>query len=105
MCFISFSFIFTYKITYCRILTYLLGPLWGSALKDNKPTQKKKKKGKSKALGEPLGAPHKKNRHSGKGKGKACAHEIVSSALIPHDITKHLQESHHVAVEPPAPAP
>ena len=62
-------------------------------------------KGKSKALGEPLGAPQKKNRHGGKGKGKAWAHEIVSSALIPHDITKCLQESHYVAVKPPAPAP
>ena len=42
-------------------------------------------KGKSKALGEPLGAPQKKNRCGGKGKGKAWVHEIVSSALIPHD--------------------
>ena len=62
-------------------------------------------KGKSKASGEPSGAPHKKNRRGGKGKGKAWAHKIVSSALIPHDITKRLQGSHHVAVEPLAPAP
>ena len=57
-------------------------------------------KGKSKASGEPSGAPQKKNRCGGKGKGKVQVHEIVSSALIPHDITKRLQESHHVAVEP-----
>ena len=62
-------------------------------------------KGKSKALGEPSGAPQKKNRCGGKGKGKTWAHKIVSSALIPHDITKRLQESHYVAVEPLAPAP
>ena len=62
-------------------------------------------KGKSKASGEPSGAPQKKNRRGGKGKGKAQAHKIVSSALIPHDVTKHLQESHHVAVEPLAPTP
>ena len=62
-------------------------------------------KGKSKASGEPSGAPQKKNRCGGKGKGKQRAHKIVGSALFPHDITKHLQESHHVAVEPPAPAP
>ena len=61
-------------------------------------------KGKSKALGEPLGAPQKKNRCGGKGKGKQRAHKIVSSALIPHDVTKRLQESHYVAVEPSAPA-
>ena len=62
-------------------------------------------KGKSKASGEPLGAPQKKNRCGGKGKGKLRAHKIVSSALIPHDVTKCLQESHYVAVEQPAPAP
>ena len=56
-------------------------------------------------MGEPSNAPQKKIRRGGKGKGKAQAHEIVSSALIPHDITKRLQESHHVAVEPIAPAP
>ena len=62
-------------------------------------------KGKFKASGEPSGAPQKKNRCGGKGKGKNWAHEIVSSALIPHDVIKRLQESHYVAVEPPAPAP
>ena len=62
-------------------------------------------KGKSKALGEPSGAPQKKNRRGGKGKGKNQAHEIVSSALIPHDVIKCLQESHYVVVEPPAPTP
>ena len=45
-------------------------------------------KGKYKASGEPSGAPKKKNRCGGK--GKVQAHEI---------------ESHHVAVEPLAPAP
>ena len=39
-------------------------------------------KGKFKASGEPSGAPQKKNRCSGKGKGKTWAHKIVSSALI-----------------------
>ena len=53
----------------------------------------------------PLMLPKRRLGTVGKGKGKAQAHEIVSSALIPHDITKRLQESHHVAVEPIAPAP
>ena len=62
-------------------------------------------KGKSKASGEPSGTPKKKNRQGGKGKGKNQAHKIVSSALIPHDVTKRLQESHYGVVEPKAPAP
>ena len=48
------------------------------------------------------GAPSKKQR-GGKGKGKARAHTIVSSALVPPSVTKHLQETHHVAALVPAP--
>ena len=31
------------------------------------------------------------------GKGKAWAHKIVSSALIPQAVAKQLQETHHAA--------
>jgi hypothetical protein len=41
----------------------------------------------------PQGAPDKKKRQGGK---KAKVHAIVSSALIPESVAKHLQESHHV---------
>ena len=47
------------------------------------------------------GAP--KKRRGGKGKGKAWAHAIVSSALVPLSVTKRLQETHHVAAPVPAP--
>ena len=48
------------------------------------------------------GAPSKKQR-GGKGKGKAWAHAIVSSALVPPSVTKRLQETHHVVALVPAP--
>jgi gag-polypeptide of LTR copia-type len=54
-----------------------------------------------KASGDaPQGAPDKKKRRGGK---KAKVHAIVSSALIPESVAKHLQESHHV--EAPAASP
>ena len=43
---------------------------------------------------EPLGSQKKKQKG---GKGKAQAHEIVSSALIPQAVAKWLQETHHIA--------
>ena len=49
----------------------------------------------------PSGAPKKKTRRGGKGKAKV--HAIVSSALVPPSVTKHLQETHHAA--PPVAAP
>ena len=53
----------------------------------------------------PSGTPKKKTRRGGKGEAKA--HAIVSSALVPPSVTKHLQETHHVAapVATPASAP
>ena len=42
---------------------------------------------------EPLGSQKKKRKG---GKGKAQAHKIVSSALIPQAIAKWLQETHHI---------
>ena len=50
------------------------------------------------ALVEPLGSQKKKWKG---GKGKARAHEIVSSALIPQAIAKWLQETHHIALLAP----
>ena len=37
------------------------------------------------------------------GKGKAKVHAIVSSALVPPSVTKHLQETHHAAAPVAAP--
>ena len=46
------------------------------------------------ALVKPLGSQKKKQKG---GKGKAWAHKIVSSALIPQAVAKWLQETHHIA--------
>ena len=43
---------------------------------------------------EPSGSQKKKWKG---GKGKAQAHKIVSSALIPQAVAKQLQETHHIA--------
>jgi hypothetical protein len=56
-----------------------------------------------KASGDaPQGAPEKKKRRGGK---KAKVHTIVSSALIPESVAKHLQESHHVEAPAASPTP
>jgi hypothetical protein len=56
-----------------------------------------------KASGDaPQGAPDKKKRRGGK---KAKVHAIVSSALIPESVAKHLQESHHVEAPAASPTP
>ena len=67
-----------------------------------------KRKGKSPAFSEQKYAPNQaspapvepsgsqKKKRKG-GKGKAWAHEIVSSVLIPQAIAKQLQETHHIA--------
>ena len=52
------------------------------------------------ALVEPLGS-QKKMRKGGK--GKAWAHKIVSSVLIPQAIAKQLQKTHHIALAAPMP--
>ena len=49
----------------------------------------------------PSGTPKKKTRRGGKGKAKV--HAIVSSALVPPSVTKHLQETHHAAAPVAAP--
>ena len=49
----------------------------------------------------PSGIPKKKTRRGGKGKAKV--HAIVSSALVPQSVTKHLQETHHAAAPVAAP--
>ena len=55
-----------------------------------------------KASGDvPSGAPKKKTRRGGKGKAKV--HAIVSSAIVPQSVTKHLQETHHAAAPVAAP--
>ena len=55
-----------------------------------------------KASGDaPSGTPKKKTRRDGKGKAKV--HTIVSSALVPPSVTKHLQETHHAAAPVAAP--
>ena len=64
--------------------------------------QTQSKSAPSKASGDaPSGAPKKKTRRGGKGKEKV--HTIVSSALVPQSVTKHLQETHHTAASPAAP--
>ena len=50
----------------------------------------------------PSGPPKKKTRRGGKGKN-AKVHAIVSSALVPQSVTKHLQETHHAAAPVAAP--
>jgi hypothetical protein len=56
-----------------------------------------------KASGDaPQGAPDKKKRQGGK---KARVHAIISSALIPKSVAKHLQESHHVEAPAASPTP
>jgi hypothetical protein len=56
-----------------------------------------------KAFGEaPQGAPDKKKRRGGR---KAKVHAIVSSALIPESVAKHLQKSHHVKAPVASPTP
>ena len=49
----------------------------------------------------PSGTPKKKTKRGGKGKAKV--HTIVSSALVPQSVTKHLQETHHAAAPVAAP--
>ena len=49
----------------------------------------------------PSGTPKKKTRR--RGKGKAKVHAIVSSALVPPSVTKHLQETHHAVAPMAAP--
>ena len=75
--------------------------------KGKSPTYSKQKSFKSalpKASGDaPSGAPKKKTRRGGKGKDKAKVHAIVSSALVPPSVTKHLQETHQVAAPVAAP--
>ena len=44
----------------------------------------------------PSGTPKKKTQRGGKGT-HAKVHAIVSSALVPQSVTKHLQETHHTA--------
>ena len=53
------------------------------------------------ALVKPFGSQKKKWKG---GKGKAWAHKIVSSVLIPQAIAKQLQETHHIALPAPMPA-
>jgi gag-polypeptide of LTR copia-type len=56
-----------------------------------------------KASGDaPQEAPDKKKRQGGK---KAKVHVIVSSALIPKSVAKHLQKSHHVEAPAASPTP
>ena len=50
----------------------------------------------------PSGTPKKKTRRGGKGKN-AKVHAIVSSALVPQSVTKHLQETHHAVAPVAAP--
>ena len=73
--------------------------------KGKSPTYSEQTSSKSappKASGDaPSGAPKKKTRRGGKGEDKAKVHAIVSSALVPPSVTKHLQEIHH-AVAPVA---
>ena len=47
------------------------------------------------------GAPKKKTWRSGKGKAKA--HAMVSSALVPQSVTNRMQETHHTAAPVAAP--
>ena len=76
---------------------------WISAVKHNgwsptftEQTSSNNKSAPPKASSDaPSGAPKKKSRRGGKGKAKV--HTIVSSALVPPSITKHLQETHHTA--------
>ena len=75
--------------------------------KGKSPTYSKQTSFKSappKASGDaPSGAPKKKTRRSGKGKDKARVHAIMSSALVPPSVTKHLQETRRVAAPVAAP--
>ena len=50
----------------------------------------------------PSGAPKKKTWRGGKGKN-AKVHAIISSALVPPSVTKHLQETHHTVSPVAAP--
>ena len=73
--------------------------------KGRSPTYTKQTHTKSappKASGDaPSGTPKKKTRRGGKVKAKV--HAIVSSALVPPSVTKHLQETHHAAAPVAAP--
>ena len=74
--------------------------------KGKSPTYSEQTSSKSappKASGDaPSGTP-KKTRRGGKGKDKAKVHTIVSSALVPPSVTKHLQETHHAVTPVVAP--
>ena len=88
-----------------RPLTLAMHKISAVKRKGKSPTYSEQTKTKSappKASGDaPSGAPKKKTRRGGKGKAKV--HAIVSSALVPPSVTKHLQETHHAVAPVAAP--
>ena len=89
-----------------RPLTLAVHKISAVKRKGKSPTYTEQTSTKSalpKASGDaPSGAPKKKTRR-GEKSNKARVHAIVSSALVPQSVTKHLQETHHTAAPVAAP--